>query len=304
MPMPRVGDSSPAFQLSDQNGNTVSLAQFAGRNVVLYFYPKDDTPGCTKEACHFRDQHPALEQLDAVVLGVSPDDVKSHLKFAGKYGLPFPLLADAGHQVAEQYGVWGEKSLYGRKFMGINRATFLIGPSGTVRHAWPKVKVENHVNEVLEVLQGRASEERPASEMNETPAAESPAPGGEEQTVGEAAAELLESAEQPTAAPRAKKSGARKAAGKKAAAKKGGAAKKAAGKKPAAKKGATAKKGAAGNKAAAKKGGAAKKAAGKKTAAKKGAAKKGAAKKGAAGKTAAAKKGGAAKKGARKSTRR
>ncbi len=277
--MPQAGDRAPDFLLPDQNGNTVSLAQHAGKNVVLYFYPKDNTPGCTREACHFRDEHSALTRAGAVVLGVSPDDTKSHQKFASKYNLPFSLLADAGHSVADAYGVWGEKSLYGRQFMGINRATFLIGPDGTVRHTWPKVKVENHVNEVLEMLQ----ETPGAAAGSETPgAAETPAGGAEEQTVAEAVAELREAA--PTeAAPRARKSGAKKAgakkaAGKKTAAKKG-AAKKAAGKKTAAKKGA-AKKGAA-------KKGAAKKAAGKKTAAKKGAAKK------AAGKKTAAKKGGA-----------
>ncbi|XXF77322.1 thioredoxin-dependent thiol peroxidase [Myxococcaceae bacterium GXIMD 01537] len=287
MSTPQVGDKAPEFQLPDQNGNTVSLAQLAGKNVVLYFYPKDDTPGCTKEACNFRDEHSTLEKAGAVVLGVSPDDTKSHLKFAGKYGLPFTLLADTDHRVAEQYGVWGEKSLYGRKFMGINRATFLIGPDGLVKHSWPKVKVENHVNEVLEVLQGRESDEKPTSDLGETPVT------GETSAAVESASTLSA----PAAAPRAKR-GTRKAAKK--AAKKGGA-KKAPAKK-AAKKGAAKK--AAGKKSAAKKGaarkGAAKKGAARKGAAKK-AAKKGAAKKGAARKGAAKK---AAKKGARKSARR
>lgn len=154
MPIPNVGDRAPDFQLQDQSGSTVSLSKLAGKHVVLYFYPKDDTPGCTKEACSFRDEYSALQAAGAVVLGVSTDDVKSHDKFARKYSLPFPLLADTGHQVAEAYGVWGEKSLYGRKFMGVTRATFLIGPEGKVSHVWPKVKPENHAQEVLTALKG------------------------------------------------------------------------------------------------------------------------------------------------------
>ena len=164
--MPQIGDKAPAFQLPDQNGQLVKLSQFAGKHVVLYFYPKDDTPGCTKEACHFRDEHSALQAAGAVVLGVSADDEASHLKFARKYSLPFPLLADPGHQALEAYGVWGEKSLYGRKFMGITRATFLIGPDGKVAHVWPKVKVAEHVREVLAALKGEPTEapaKRPAA---------------------------------------------------------------------------------------------------------------------------------------------
>ncbi len=294
MPMPQAGDRAPDFLLPDQNGNTVSLAQLAGKNVVLYFYPKDDTPGCTREACNFRDEHPAMQRAGAVVLGVSPDDTRSHQKFASKYNLPFPLLADAGHTVADAYGVWGPKSLYGRQFLGINRATFLIGPDGRVRHSWPKVKVENHVNEVLEMLhetQGAAGSETPG-------APETPAGGAEEPTVAEAIAEMKEEGEPSAARTKrsTKKSGARKPSGRSSSGSKAagktaartGATKKAAGKKTAAKKGATKK--AAGKKTAARKG-ATKKAATKKTAAKKGAAKKGAAKRGAT-KKAAAKKGG------------
>jgi len=125
MAMPDVGDKAPAFSLEDQSGKTVKLSDFKGKKVVLYFYPKDDTPGCTREACSFRDEHSALQKAGAVVLGVSPDSGPSHAKFAGKYKLPFPLLADTDHSVSERYGAWAEKSLYGRKFMGINPAHLL-----------------------------------------------------------------------------------------------------------------------------------------------------------------------------------
>ncbi|MHA7634162.1 thioredoxin-dependent thiol peroxidase [Corallococcus sp. M7] len=157
MPMPQAGDKAPGFSLPDQSGATVSLSQFKGRHVVLYFYPKDATPGCTTEACDFRDEHSALVKAGAVVLGVSPDSVASHQKFATKQGLPFSLLADPDHALADAYGVWGEKSLYGRKFMGLIRATFLIGPDAKVVRVWPKVKVAGHVAEVLATLQGGSS---------------------------------------------------------------------------------------------------------------------------------------------------
>ncbi|MCP3139404.1 thioredoxin-dependent thiol peroxidase [Pyxidicoccus xibeiensis] len=150
--MPQAGDAAPGFQLPDQDGNSVTLSQHAGKNVVLYFYPKDDTPGCTKEACDFRDQHSALRAAGAVVLGVSADSAERHKKFAAKYNLSFPLLADPDRQALEAYGVWGEKTLYGRKFQGITRATFLIGPDGRVKQVWPKVKVSGHVDEVLAAL--------------------------------------------------------------------------------------------------------------------------------------------------------
>ena len=149
MAKPDVGDKAPAFSLEDQSGKTVKLSDFKGKTVVLYFYPKDDTPGCTREACAFRDEHSALQKAGAVVLGVSPDSGPSHAKFAGKYKLPFPLLADTDHAVSEKYGAWGEKSLYGRKFVGITRSTFLIDGSGKVARVWPKVKVDGHVDEVL-----------------------------------------------------------------------------------------------------------------------------------------------------------
>jgi thioredoxin-dependent peroxiredoxin len=152
MPMPEVGDRAPAFTLPNPTGEPVKLSDFKGKAVVLYFYPKDDTPGCTREACSFRDEHSALVKAGAVVLGVSPDSTTSHQKFAGKFKLPFPLLADTDHAVSEKYGAWGEKSLYGRKFMGITRSTFLIGKDGKVARVWPKVKVDGHVDEVRKAL--------------------------------------------------------------------------------------------------------------------------------------------------------
>nr|AYM53652.1 ahpC/TSA family protein [Archangium violaceum] len=164
MPIPQTGHPAPDFQLKDQNGNDVKLSRLRGKNVVLYFYPKDDTPGCTREACDFRDEHSALEAAGAVVLGVSPDDTKSHQKFATKFSLPFPLLADTERQVCDAYGVWGEKSLYGRKFLGVTRATFLIDTEGKVARVWPKVKVDGHVKEILQSLKGGASGEPEAGE--------------------------------------------------------------------------------------------------------------------------------------------
>lgn len=146
------GKKAPAFSLKDQSGQTVKLTDFSGKYVVLYFYPKDDTPGCTKEACSFRDEHSKLKKAGAVVLGVSPDDEARHVKFIEKYELPFTLLADTEHAVAEKYGAWGEKNNYGKKYMGIVRSTFLIGPDGKVAKVWPKVKPEGHGDEVLEAL--------------------------------------------------------------------------------------------------------------------------------------------------------
>jgi thioredoxin-dependent peroxiredoxin len=168
MALPAPHRPAPDFHLQDQHGHDVSLAQFRGRHVVLYFYPKDNTPGCTQEACDFRDEHSALEAAGAVVLGVSPDDLKSHQKFATKFSLPFSLLADPDHRVCDAYGAWGEKSLYGRTFLGVTRTTVLIGPQGDVLHVWPKVKVAGHVRDILQVLQGG---EAPAAK----PARKSPA---------------------------------------------------------------------------------------------------------------------------------
>ena len=144
-----VGKKAPAFKLPGSNGKTVALSEFVGKTVVLYFYPKDDTSGCTKEACAFRDEIKQFTGKKAVVLGVSPDGLKAHDKFIAKYGLPFVLLADEDHAVAEKYGVWVEKSMYGRKYMGIERSTFVIGPDGKVKAAFRKVKVDGHVDEVL-----------------------------------------------------------------------------------------------------------------------------------------------------------
>jgi len=146
------GRKAPAVRLNDQNGTTHTLADYAGRPVVLYFYPKDDTPGCTTESCAFQDNLPRFKAGKAAVLGVSILDEKSKAKFAAKHGLTFPLLADADHDVAEKYGVWQEKSRYGRKYMGIVRTTYLIGPDGKVAKRWDNVKVEGHAEEVLQAV--------------------------------------------------------------------------------------------------------------------------------------------------------
>ena len=150
--MLNIGDTAPDFTLPDQAGTPVSLSGFRGRTVVVYFYPKDNTPGCTNEACSFRDHYAALQDQGVVVLGVSPDSVASHQKFASKHDLPFPLLADTEHAVAESFGAWGEKSLYGRKFMGLLRSTFLIDGDGVIRHVWKKPKTAIHAEEVLAKL--------------------------------------------------------------------------------------------------------------------------------------------------------
>ena len=142
------GKKAPAFSLKDQEGRSHKLADYAGTPVVLYFYPKDDTPGCTQESCDFQARLPALKKAKVVVFGVSILDEKSKAKFAGKHGLTFPLLADADHEVAEKYGVWQEKARYGRKYMGIVRTTYLIGPDGKVAQRWDKVKVDGHAEEV------------------------------------------------------------------------------------------------------------------------------------------------------------
>ncbi|MFP5378981.1 MAG: thioredoxin-dependent thiol peroxidase [Vicinamibacteria bacterium] len=143
------GRKAPAFALKDQDGQTHRLSDYAGRPVVLYFYPKDDTPGCTKESCAFQANLPKFRKHKAAVFGVSILDEHSKAKFAAKHGLTFPLLADADHAVAEKYGVWQERSLYGRKFMGIARTTYLIGADGKVVRRWDGVKVDGHAEEVL-----------------------------------------------------------------------------------------------------------------------------------------------------------
>ncbi len=147
------GKKAPAFSLPDQAGQAHSLADYAGQPVVIYFYPKDDTPGCTKESCAFQDNLPKFKKSKAVVLGMSMLDAKSKAKFAKKYDLTFPLLADEDHSVMEKYGVWQEKSMYGRKYMGVARTTYLIGADGKVVKRWDGVKVEGHAEEVLAAVQ-------------------------------------------------------------------------------------------------------------------------------------------------------
>ena len=147
-----TGRAAPAFTLKDQSSNSHRLSSYKGQWVVLYFYPRDSTPGCTKEACAFRDATGSLEKAGAVVLGVSPDDQASHAKFARKQSLGFPLLADVAQQACEKYGVWQEKSMYGKTFMGVVRTTYLIDPRGKVARRWDKVKVAGHVQAVLESL--------------------------------------------------------------------------------------------------------------------------------------------------------
>ena len=148
----REGDIAPDFSAATNGGGRVSLADFKGKNVVLYFYPKDDTPGCTREACAFRDNFDEFKKRGAIVLGVSTDPANSHDKFVRKFKLPFLLLADEDKIIVTAYGVWGEKSFMGRKYLGTHRVTFLIGPDGRIRKIWPQVKPDEHVAEVLAVL--------------------------------------------------------------------------------------------------------------------------------------------------------
>lgn len=151
--MPAVGKRAPTFNLPAIPEGRVRLSQFRGtQNVLLYFYPRDNTPGCTTEACDFRDRRRAFQSADTVVLGVSTDSIASHRKFAEKFSLPFTLLSDENHEVCEKYGVWVEKNMYGRKTMGIQRATFLIDKSGRIAAVWPKVKVKGHVDEVAQAV--------------------------------------------------------------------------------------------------------------------------------------------------------
>jgi len=150
--MVQVGKKAPDFSLLDQDGKKVSLKNFKGKKVVLYFYPKDNTSGCTKEACNFRDEFPKFKKSDSVILGVSPDSVSSHKKFADKYKLPFTLLSDEDKKVLEKYEVWKEKSMYGRKYMGVERTTFIIDENGKIKKIFNKVKVDGHNKEVMEAL--------------------------------------------------------------------------------------------------------------------------------------------------------
>jgi peroxiredoxin Q/BCP len=148
----KEGDKAPEFSADTSGGGKISLADYLGKNVILYFYPKDDTPGCTKEACAFRDHFADFKKRGAIVFGVSLDSVKSHDKFVKKFKLPFTLLADEDKKIVEAYGVWGEKSFMGRKYLGVFRVTFLIGPDGKIKKIWPEVKPEEHAAEVLAVL--------------------------------------------------------------------------------------------------------------------------------------------------------
>ncbi len=155
--MLQPGDPAPPFTLPDADGRDVSLAGLAGRHVVLYFYPADDTPGCTKEACGFRDAWDELRDLGVTVLGVSPDDGASHRRFAEKYRLPFTLLSDPERSVMQAYGAWGEKTLYGKKTVGVIRSTVWIGPDGRVRRHWPRVtNAEEHPGKVVEAIRAAA----------------------------------------------------------------------------------------------------------------------------------------------------
>ena len=156
MPALAIDSPAPDFALKDQDGNTVSRESLQGHWAVIYFYPRDDTPGCTKEACNFRDNFAALKALGAEVLGVSGDSEESHKKFAAKYELPFTLLVDAGNQMARAYGAWGTKSMYGKTYDGIIRSTVVISPDGRVAKVWPKVKPDVHGEEVLNWLKSQA----------------------------------------------------------------------------------------------------------------------------------------------------
>lgn len=148
----KPGDKAPSFTAPNQDGARLSLSDYLGRPVVLYFYPRDDTPGCTKEACGFRDAFSDFKKKGAVVLGVSTDSAKKHAKFASKFKLPFTLLADEDKQIVQAYGVWGEKRFMGRKYQGTHRVTFLIGADGTIKHIWPEVKPTEHAAEVLAAI--------------------------------------------------------------------------------------------------------------------------------------------------------
>ncbi len=149
-----VGQDAPLFTGVDQNGNKVSLSDFNGKKVVLYFYPEDDTPGCTAQACNLRDNYGLLKQNGFEILGVSPDNIESHQKFESKYNLPFTLLADPEHKIINQYGVWGEKNLYGNKFMGVLRTTFVIDENGKIVKIFKRPKTQEHAEEIIEKVNG------------------------------------------------------------------------------------------------------------------------------------------------------
>ncbi|MBI5944349.1 MAG: thioredoxin-dependent thiol peroxidase [Chloroflexi bacterium] len=146
------GIPAPEFEMPDDTNTLRKLSDYRGSNVILYFYPKDDTPGCTKEACNFRDDYSAYEKAGVVILGVSPDDVESHVKFKNKFQLPFPLLADAGHKVCDMYEVWGMKKFMGKEYEGVLRTTFLIGPEGRITQVFENVRPANHSEEILKII--------------------------------------------------------------------------------------------------------------------------------------------------------
>ena len=222
MPMPTEGAPAPDFTLPDQDGNAVHLAELRGRKVALYFYPKDDTPGCTIEACGFRDSHPSIRATGALVFGVSPDDAQSHQKFIGKFGLPFPLLSDVEHKVAEAYGAWGEKNNYGKKYMGILRSTFLIDEQGNLQKVWPKVSPQGHDQEVLAAIRGEPAPVKAAPAAAEKPAKRAVKKPAAKKSARKAAApkRAAKPAKKAAKKPAAKKSARAGAAKKKTAAKK------------------------------------------------------------------------------------
>lgn len=149
--MLKKGDAAPFFSAKDQNGNDLNLNQFRGKKLVIYFYPKDDTPGCTKEACNLRDHYNELLSNGFAVVGISPDSEASHKKFAGKYGLPFPLIADPSLEIIKAYGAWGKKSMYGREYEGLLRKTFILDENGIVEHVIEKVKTDDHANQIIKL---------------------------------------------------------------------------------------------------------------------------------------------------------
>jgi thioredoxin-dependent peroxiredoxin len=199
--MPRIGDPAPQFSLPSDGGGRVNLSDYAGKKVVLYFYPKDDTPGCIKEACDFRDNFQSVRGEGAEILGVSPDSPGSHDEFKAKWGLPFPLLADEDHAVAEAYGAWKEKVLYGRTFMGIERTTILIDEQQKIAGVWNRVQPVGHAQHVLAVLKG----EQPAPQPAEVPAQKPPSKS-EPKAVLAAAPAAARSAAKPAAKPAVKTS--------------------------------------------------------------------------------------------------
>jgi peroxiredoxin Q/BCP len=162
MPVPRPGSPAPDFELLDHVGKPVRLSQFRGKLVVLYFYPRDDTPGCTREACSFRDDIARYQKEGAVILGVSPDSPESHSRFRDKFHIPFPLLADEDHKVSRAYGVWGKKKFMGKEYMGLKRTTFVVGPQGDIRRVFEGVRTDGHSQEVLSALRDLGTGKQPA----------------------------------------------------------------------------------------------------------------------------------------------